>query len=172
MARRHVMAPRPGRRIDFKQWSSSPGLVLSTAGNSTFLSGSLGFTFPATLLRFRSSVTVAFDETKQIADQAIITFGLAILSTDAVVSGSGSVPDPGTETEYPWIWWKEFFLQSFIAAAAEEWGSTNRSAEVDSKAMRKIKPGESLVMVGEVSNSSGAPVIDLHIGQVRVLIGT
>ena len=162
-----------GRKIDFKQWDTAPGLIaeVSTSGNS--LSGSLAFTVPATILRWRGYVSAMFDETQQVGDQMIITAGALIAPTDTFAAGGGSFPDPATEPEYSWVWWKEFRLDAFVAAGhSGGWGPNAQRYELDSKAMRKIKPGESLGIVLERSNLTGAPNTLLDIGFLRVLIGT
>ena len=165
-----------GRKIDFKQWNAAPGLISSIGSDATILGGGLAFTFPATLLRFRGYVSAMLDETQQVGDLIVVTFGLAIITSDAFTAGSGSVPDPATEPEFPWIWWKEMRLDSFAtlttAIGPAGYGPASQRYEVDSKAMRKIKPGETLCMIIQTTNAAGAPATLLDIGQLRVLIGT
>ncbi len=162
-----------GKTIDFKSWSAIPGIVIDPIGaDTTSIGGALSFSGPATILRCRGSVKAMFDETKQVGDNASFTFGLGIVSTDAFNAGAGSVPDPEAEPEYPWLWWGHLDLQSFVAAGEEAWGTTNQQLEVDTKAMRRMKPGESLIWVVETTSFSGAPVSIVEIGITRVLIGT
>ncbi len=163
-----------GKKIDFKSWDAAPGLITSVTMSTTTISGSLAFSIPATVLRWRGYWSAAFDETAQANDRMILTLGLAILSTDAVTLGVTAVPDPASEPEYPWIWWGEMALNSFgvIADTTAGWGPSAQRQEIDSKAMRKIKPGESLLAIIQSTNASGAPVTLLDIGQVRVLVGT
>ena len=159
------------RKIDYKQWDAAPGLITEISTAISFESGSLAFTIPATILRWRGYVSAMFDETVQAGDQAVLTFGVAIVSTDAVGS---ETPDPASEPSYPWIWWKEFRLDAFVASGAPmgSWGPAAQRYELDSKAMRKIKPRESLLIIGQSTNVTGAPAILLEVGQLRVLIGT
>jgi len=168
---RHVR--RPGRKIDFKQWSNAPGLIQQIAATGTFLSGSLSFLAPGTILRVRGYVAAFFDATMQVDDRMVLTFGLGIFSTDAVALGATAVPDPADEPQYPWLWWKEFRLDSKTTTGLTGgWGIAAQRYEVDTKAMRKVKPGESLVMVFQSTNLAGAPATDIDVGQLRVLIGT
>ena len=131
---------------------------------------------PATLLRFRGFVQAAFDATVQVADILELTFALGIVSTDAFTAGSGSVPDPGGEPEYPWIWWQNIRLDATSVQASSTvqtpWGPGAMRLEVDSKAMRRIKPGQSVCWVVQSRAQAGAPVVNIHMGQTRVLIGT
>ena len=172
MARPRVVTRRPGRTIDFKQWAVAPSGLNALSGDQTFFIGSLAFSFPATILRVRGFVWAAMDQTKQLGDLAEVTWGLAVLSTDAVTAGVGSVPDPAGDADFPWMWWGSMQLDSFVSAAEEVWGTTAQRQEVDTKAMRKIKPNESVLMIGQIGGSVGAPVIDVAIGKMRMLIGT
>ena len=165
---------RPARKIDFKQWGAIPGLITSGSGDATLGGGGLSFAVPATILRFRGYWANMFDETAQANDQMNITFGLAIVSTDAFTLGSTALPDPADEPEFPWIWWGDMRLDSFgvLTDTRTGWGPAAQRQEIDSKAMRKIKPGETVTYVLQRSNASGAPVTLTDVGQIRVLIGT
>ena len=164
--------PSRGRKIDFKQWTSIPGIDLLASTNVTLLGGSLAFLIPATILRCRTNVYAAFDGTQQGSDRLDVTYGLGIVSTDAFAAGAGSVPDPASEPEFPWLWWYSQALRSELASAENVWGVSAQFVEMDTKAMRKVKPGESLIWVVETSAAAGAPATDILIQQTRVLIGT
>ncbi len=163
-----------GKKIDFKQWDAAPGLLTDPISNQTILGGGLSFAVPATLLRFRGYVAAQMGESGiAILDRMIITVGLCIVSTDAFTVGASAVPDPSGEPEFPWIWWKEFKLESGSAVdPAEGWGPRAQRYEIDSKAMRKIKPGETFTYVVQATSTVGAALVHVDIGQVRVLIGT
>jgi len=163
---------RGGRTIDYKAWLAVPALQTDVSGTSTTLSGALNFAAPATVLRCRGFVQASMDETKQAGDILEIVWALGIISTDAFTAGAGSVPDPGSEPEYPWLWWGGMHLEAFVAVGIEQWGSTSQRLEVDTKAMRRIKPGTSLVYMAQVTSATGAPVTSLEFGPTRVLIGT
>jgi len=100
-----------------------------------------------------------------------ISYGIGIASSDAVAAGSGSLPDPGAEPDYPWLWWGETMLQAENAAAEEVFGTSAQIMQIDSKAMRKVKPGETLFFILERSLVAGAPVTLTAFSQCRVLIG-
>ncbi len=137
------------KKIDFKQWTAVPGLVTAlSASIGTVILGSVAFAVPATILRMRGRMLVFFDESAQIADQALFAFGLAVVSTDAATAGAGSLPDPSGEPEFPWIYWTEFAMSNLALTEERPFGVSAREIVFDSKAMRKVKPGESLQMVG------------------------
>ncbi len=52
-----------GKKIDFKSWDAAPGLITSVTTSTTTISGSLAFSIPATVLRWRGYWSAAFDET-------------------------------------------------------------------------------------------------------------
>ena len=171
MARR-VVATRPGRTIDFKQWTAIPGGSQSVSGNTTFAGpGLLAFGIPATILRVRGHFRVSMQITGLTAgDEVTLVFGLGIFSTDATAVGASALPDPSAEAEFPWLWYQSVMLQSINADSAEPGSQT--LVEVDTKAMRKIKPGQSLAMVGQYVDTVGAPGVRINMGQIRVLFGT
>ena len=171
MARRSF--PSRARKIDFKQWFTIPGLLTEKSANAVFVGGSTAFALPATILRWRGHVAAMFDESMQAGDLMILTFALMIGSTDAFTLGSSAVPDPADEPDFPWVWWKQIRLDAFLAAGhGGGWGPPAQRYEVDSKAMRKMKPGESAGWVVQITSAAGAPVTLIDIGQMRILIGT
>ncbi len=169
---RRLVATRPGKTLDMKQWDFLPSVNQVTA-IATVISGSgLAFAIPATILRVRGYVTAAFDETKQVGDTMRIIFGLGIVSSDAFTLGATALPNPGGQAEYPWLWWGGGNLEAFVAAGEEAFGTTAFRLEVDSKAMRKVKPGQTLAWIVETAGVAGAPVTSINFGQTRVLFGT
>ena len=171
MARGRVYT-RPAKKIDFKEWVGIPSLSTAQVADTTVLGGSLAFAIPATILRVRGAVQAAMDSTMQIADEMEITWGLGIISSDAFAAGAGSVPDPAGEIEYPWLWWGTMFLRSEIAAGLNNWGTSAQRLEVDTKAMRKVKPGQSLAWILQTSATVGAVAVNMDFHKSRVLIGT
>ena len=166
---------RHARKIDYKAWDGIPGLTQAVSADSTFLaSGALTFGIPATLLRTRTFIEVWFDATGLATDDEVsLTFGLALLSADAFSAGAGSVPDPSGEAEFPWIFWTAFHMRVIETfATGGTAASMYRQIDVDSKAMRKIKPGQALFWVGQYTDLGGAPVMQISIPQTRCLLGT
>ncbi len=168
MANRTVRG-RPGKTIDFKQWVAILALRLDTSSAATFSGASIAFAIPGTILRARGQIMAVLD-TATDGDDLRIGFGLALLSTDAFALGATALPDPLGEPEYPWLWWYETQLSStlMVAGQVSELAATERIM-VDTKAMRKFKPGQSL---GLVIQTDAVTPADILIGQLRVLIGT
>ena len=167
------MARRPfasrGRTIDYKQWSSVPGLSADVAAAGNQGGSQLAFTFPATILRIRGGGHIGIDGG---ADGAAnnVTVGIGIVSTDAATLGATALPDPQDEPEYDWMWWRELNVKRIVQTAEtdSDIAGTVRWV-IDSKAMRKVKPGQSLIMIFQTGTTTA---IDIEMEQLRVLIGT
>ncbi len=165
---------RRGRVIDNKEWTAIPGLSASVSTDTTTLGGNLSFNVPATILRMRSKGGFfAFDSTQQVGDAIALTWGIGLFSQDAIALGATALPDPGSEPEFPWLMWGGCSLQSFLAAGVNAWGvSACEIRPWDSKAMRKVKPGQGLAVVIQTEGAAGAPVTVIQYPRGRVLIGT
>ncbi len=166
--------PRRTRKIDFKSWNSLPGLSSDAVAADGLLTGTaLAFTEPSTILRMRSSPgIIAFDESVQVGDTVNLGIGIGIVSSDAFAAGVGSLPDPIGDITFPWLWLFQADLLCTVAIGDQAFGMTTRqTGGVDSRAMRKMAPGQSLVQIFEFQGVSGAPVVLLETTQVRVLIG-
>ena len=112
------------------------------------------------------------DATMQVGDTIAFAFGLGIVSTDAFTAGAASFPDPFGDVDYPWLWHGTMFLRSELAAGVNAWGMSAQRLEVDTKAMRRFKPSESLGWIVESATVAGAPATEVTVGFTRVLIGT
>ncbi len=160
------------KKIDFKQWGAIPGATFNITGDSTVGAGGLSFVEPATILRCRGTLLAQLDETKQVGDDIVLGFGLFILSSDAFASGTGAFPDPLGDMEFPWLYYHRWAMRASVAAGEESLGASCYRLEIDTKAMRKIKPLETLAYALQYAQSVGTPVCDVDIESIRVLIGT
>ena len=148
-----------------------PAQSQTITADATFIpSGFLNFTIPATVLRARGAFKVAFLGGLQIADEVEIVVGLGIFSSDAVAAGAGSLPDPAAEGEYPWLWYGAILLHSGGVDEEATWAQAR--VDVDTKAMRKVKPGQSLAWVAQYVDIVGTPSVRVMFDRTRVLLGT
>jgi len=165
---------RRGRVIDRKDWIRNEGSRIEVAADAvTPATNAFAVTTPLTILRTRGHVGAAFDETVQTGDRIRVTWALGIFASDVVTAG-GAFQDPLSD-DYPWLWWGEMLLEAFVTGGAgktnESWGPSAQRLEVDSRAMRRMKVGEALVMLAQTSDTTGAPVTALDFGSLRVLVG-
>ena len=169
---RQVVRGRPAKTIDFKSWSGIPGSGLSITAAGTFTTpGSLAFGIPGTILRIRGSLVLTFLASGFTAnDEAKVTFGLGLFSTDAVALGATALPDPNAEADFPWLW---YGTAEMISPSGDLTAPGSQVVlDVDTKAMRKFKPGQSLQMVGEYVDRGGLPGLRISSSVMRTLIGT
>jgi len=116
-----------------------------------------------TLIRTRGRVLYHFDPAN-ISDVVMVALGLGIFSSDAFAAGAVSMPGPITDADYDWVWHNAIvFGPSFEAAESNTSIVGNVNIEVDSKAMRKMKPSQTLGWIAEVSIISGGGTVDLSV---------
>ena len=155
-----------------KEWNQLLAQALVFSADSTLLGPSLAFGNPATVLRMIGEYVICPRVAVAAADSAVVSVGIGVISTDAFDAGAGSVPDPGEEPEYPWLYWARhplFFAQTTTDPSVAA-GSVRHTFDV--RSMRKMKPRESLVFIGQYGNIAGDPPLTLTLGGVRVLIAT
>jgi len=150
MARQHFTRSRanaPQRRLT--QWIG-PALqnyqTVATAGATVI--ASVPFNEKTTIVRTRGHCSVI--PTVVTADLNIIgAVGFGIVSSEALAIGVTAIPEPFTDADWSgWFVWRSYSYRlevvSEIGEHFIEW-----DFEVDSKAMRKVGPNESAVIVAE-----------------------
>ncbi len=163
---------RSGRRADY-EWTGACGEVDAVdLAESTNVSTSgivfVDFVAPFTIARIRGHIFCQLDATAT-DERAIIAWGIGIVSTDA--RQAGSTPDPSDEPDFPWMWYGYSTITSLAETAASPQGMFHR-LEVDTKAMRKVKPGQSVVLLGQVCKAADqAGTWDVLAG-LRVLLAS
>ena len=121
---------------------------IAVASTGATLVASAAFEESVTLVRTRGFVSIL--PTIVSADLDIVgAYGMAIVSQEAFAAGIASVPEPFTDSDWGgWVVWGAF-AYGFEFADATGVNFPNWSAEIDSKAMRKITPNEVIVTVVE-----------------------
>ena len=162
---RAVRAPRMA-----KNWDGVTGARATLTTTQAALFG-IGFssTFARTLLRLRGQFLLSAIP-NAAADDDVVGLGFGIVSTDAAVAGGTALPSPLGDPGWPWVWHGYFPLIDQAATAADDKAIGNFvRLIVDSKAMRKMRSNESLVMIGHLSEGEYASVSIA--GGIRVLFG-
>ncbi len=170
MTRRPLV--RPGKKIDFKSWTAIPSTQSVIITDSTVSGGGLAFSEPATILRCRGEILVHLESTLAAGDAVKFAFALGVISSDAFTLGATAMPDPSGDADYPWVYWTEITLTTEEVTVADWMGYTWLRIPVDSKAMRKMKPGETFCWIMQRTDLGGNPPAVVDIAQTRVLIGT
>ncbi len=156
-----------------KRWISLPDFEVVFTANGTRLFGILSLTEPSTVMRIMGEYSVQCQGAGVFVtlDKALVTIGIGVVSTDAAELGFTAMPDPADELQYPWLYWREHTITVFDAAALD--GSQDQAfhrVSFDVKSMRKLKPRESLVMIGQYRDVVGTPPVEVFSAAARVLL--
>jgi len=163
--------PRRGRKTDYA-WLNLDDVLNAFTSNALAIIGTLSFTGPGTIHRVRGGEVSGFFVASAASDLATIVLALGIVSTDAATAGVGSMPAPFGDTDYPWMWWKSFTLSDSDASGGQGvLGMHYFRTEIETKAMRIVKPKQSLVLVAQYIDAVGTPPITVVHSGSRVLLG-
>ena len=142
------MPRRSGRRTDY-DWSAIGDVGLgntlagaaATFGVTAFLSS-----LSQTLTRIRGRVGVTLDATA--ADEnAIILCGITVVNNDTFTAGAApEFQVDGGQDDSSWIWQGSMYVSSGAEAAVISDGLI-ATVEIDTKAMRRLKPNDSVAFV-------------------------
>ncbi len=150
MARRASIA----RRVT--QWVGSADTGFTTIGaGASVLMQSIATLGNTTVVRVRGIMSVTPGSVA--SDQNLVgAMGIGIVSDQAFAAGAASIPGPWTDPD--WGGWLVWLPWSFAWEFGTAVGVQFRGVEsiIDSKAMRKIAPNETLVVMGESQSAAAA----------------
>ena len=150
MARSRSFRGRPSGPRRLTQWigPADQGYVSVASAGKTII-GTAPFTEAATIVRTRGQVSV--QPGSFAADLNVIgAFGVCIVSDEAVAIGVTAVPGPFDQADWTgWMVWRSFSLHLDVQSAVGFDVQGMMNFEVDSKAMRKVYPNETLILVAE-----------------------
>jgi len=149
VARRHNFNRPRQSRGRLTQWIGPPlqSYVAVSSAGATLVS-SATFEEPITQVRTRGIVSIRPASTAADVD---ITgaFGIGVVSAEAFAAGVGSIPEPYTDGDWGgWFVWRTFSMSIQFESATGVRDLT-QNFEVDSKAMRKLSPNETMVFIAE-----------------------
>ena len=149
MARGRGNFPRARGAARKSQWIA-PALqsYLTVASAGATLLESFPADEPLTAVRTRGSVSIK--PASPTADIEIVgAIGFGVVSTEAFNAGVTAIPEPFTDGDWSgWFVWRSFAYDfEFNDATGINYPTWN--FEIDSKAMRKFGPNESIVVVAE-----------------------
>ena len=153
MARsRGFVQTRAARRQ--KSWETGPGqgavTTSSVSANQILGAGAQAQEDGLTLLRLRGRYSAFLTAVSAINDGYHGAFGIGIVTAEAFSIGVTAVPLPITDVGWDgWIFWSPVQLQAHVATAAGE-TEVSQEMEVDTKAMRKLRLGDTIYAVTEL----------------------
>ncbi len=168
----HSFRGRGSRRAtEWGIFSGSTGFASLAASTkavaASFSSTDLSELIPGTIVRTRGVLSIQTDQFVA-SEQQFGALGCALVNDVAQALGITALPGPFTNQNYDWFL-LQFFVQSNIFGTGVgfiEQGAS-RQFEIDSKAMRKLGNGDSLVIMLE--NASAAHAFDFAV-MLRFLV--
>ena len=166
------MPRRAGRKTDY-EWNTITGVITALDINAEALgSGTLVIAIPGTHARVRGRVFAQLDATA-VDERATVVVGLRYATDDAVAAGVSALGNPFDDPDNDWLWTGHLFVSSGAEGAVVNEFLGDR-IEIESKAMRRVKPGSTLAFVA-VTPSAGAVdqggTVDI-LFSYRALLGT
>ena len=161
MARRHQSSRfrEVHRRATF--WGRSPadtGVTVLAAATAVLDSSSVPITQGQTIVRTRGTISVKSDQTTA-PENIVGAVGFAVVSDEAFTAGVASIPTPYTDSDSELWFMHQFFTYGYEFVQIDATGvQINTDVfgnwSFDSKAMRKMESGQTLVIVVENGSAS------------------
>ena len=107
-----------------------------------------------TILRSRGHIWAVLNAGAQ-DEEVTLAVGLGIVTARAATT-TATVPRPSTDGSFPWLWHGWLHVSNFAASfatAGSSQAAMSDSIIVDSKAMRKVKETEVMILAFEVCES-------------------
>jgi len=142
----------PRRGTSWVSSADSTGTTALAAGavilDSTFAVGAGLFDAPFTIVRTRGLVMIKSDS-EAATETPFGALGMAVVSAPAAAGGVGSIPTPiSEESSELWFLW-EPFIAPVVFGSAVGINKIDQTHYFDSKAMRKVEDGNTVVFVLE-----------------------
>ena len=171
MPRRSFRGARSGSGVHNKEWTAS---CIAATDLDNAAGGSASFVIftgdeAETILRLHGAVQVELDATA-VDERVTIAVAIGVVSARAAAAGGASVPRAFSEGSYPWFWHGWMQVSSGQEAAINNQFLMD-SLNVDSKAMRKIKEDEVVLLAFEICTSTDQGGHVTFTGGFRLLTG-
>jgi len=160
------MPRRTGSKITATAWQPFFGNIEGVLSSTSIFSVLAPDGLPGTILRTHGTILAEFDGVSD-SDAAAIFWGLMVTDDDRVAAGAGAFPDIGTDIG-------DLFASGVLLLNAEAAARAESAVDrqvFDSKAMRKIKQDDQVVLVAQMIVLAGSGTVDLIIAG-RTLIGS
>ena len=123
-----------------------------------------------TIVRIRGELMVTNNAgVSTSASSGFCTVGAMLVDSRALAAGIGSMELPSTNVGSDWMYWDVFNFGEQVANEVDNNDLSVNRKVVDSKAMRKVKPNQALVLIAQVQTCVGT--IEAHLcGSLRILL--
>jgi len=144
-------------------WGFGVDMLANTLSSSAKLLGttSLGVAEPVTLIRIRGMIHFILTLGDAAGSGFLGAAGIALVNTDAFSVGITAIPGPQSDAHWDnWIWHSFWDVRTATATIADGVNAAGVSQRIviDSKAMRKWDPAETLVLMVEGTETTNAAV--------------
>jgi len=133
-------------------WTATvPQTGYSTLGGASVVidsSFTTGINAPETVVRIRGAFNVLSDQVAA-GEQPFGAVGICVVSDQAFAAGVASVPTPMAEADSDLWFLHQFWSCPFSLAGASGISNVSEEYVLDSKAMRKVTPDATLIVVVE-----------------------
>ena len=170
---RHTGFPRRSSAKRLTDWGFGVDVLTQSMSTSTKLIGTTSLTVgeQQTIVRIRGHLHLTLLTGAASGDGFIGAAGIALVNSDAFAQGINSIPGPLTDAHWnAWMWhsfWDVRVLTGTFSDGVNA-GSVQQRLEIDTKAMRKWDPAETLVLMLE-GVESGTAAMEFN-GDSRILL--
>jgi len=113
---------------------------------------------PFTIVRTRLLVTFESDQAA-VSERPIGSFGMQVVTDNATAVGITAVPQPDTDTDNDFFVYQSLIMSHIFLTSAGFMTPAQETYLVDSKAMRKVGPGDDVAITSELSTASGGVLV-------------
>ncbi len=113
---------------------------------------------PFTVVRTRLLVTFESDQAA-VSERPIGSFGVQVVTDNATAIGITAVPQPDTDTDNDFFVYQSLIHSTIFLSSIGLQTPAQTQFVIDSKAMRKVGPGDDIAMTTELSTASGAVLV-------------
>ncbi len=159
---------RVGRKTDYR-WGGNTFQAVGLTGTQQ-IATIIASGDRVTVFRCRGEVTANMD-IAAVDDGAVLGLGLIVAKDQMVTAGQAAFPSPIADLDADWIWHSFLGLRALQTSNEGLAGGASGRIVIDSKAMRKVNPNESCVLVFDIIRTSGVPTVDVT-GGIRILFGS
>ena len=159
---------RTGAKVRY-DWQGSFGEITSLAGSAI-----VGFLLAVadkaeTIRRTRGEILILFEGAGLVDEDAcVVGWGLMVMPSGAVAGGV--TVGPITNSNSDWFAYGMVPLKAVGATEEAPLGTMSARIDIDSKAMRRLRESDEVVLVLENGDVTGSPAVQAVFG-IRILTG-
>ncbi len=158
VARRGRFQGQQTRVRRLTDWGFGVDMLNASLTASGKLLGTTSLTVGAmqTIVRIRGLISLGIEAAGAISQGFAGAAGIALVNSDAFAAGTGSIPGPQSDANWDnWMWHSYFDVRTITATIADGVNAqaVHQRIEIDSKAMRKWDPAETLVLMVEATET-------------------